>query len=38
MSAICGVVGTDGRPWTIAELARVVQMQAVLGPDGKGKW
>ncbi|HEY7873879.1 MAG TPA: asparagine synthase-related protein, partial [Actinomycetota bacterium] len=38
MSAICGVIGTDGRPWSVADLDGVAHVQAPLGPDGKGQW
>lgn len=38
MSVICGVVGTDGRPWTTADVEGVLDMQVALGPDGTGSW
>ncbi len=38
MSAICGVVGLDGRPWQPGELAGVRDVLAALGPDGGGHW
>ena len=38
MSAICGVVGLDGRPWTVDDLGGVRRALAPLGPDGGGAW
>lgn len=38
MTAICGIIGTDGRPWTPRDLAGVRSMLAPLGPDGGGTW
>src|SRR5438105_15759580 len=38
MSAICGVVGLDGRPWSEADLGGVVRTLTPLGPDGGGGW
>ncbi len=38
MSAICGVIGLDGRPWQRRDLTRVVEVLRPLGPDGEGDW
>lgn len=38
MSAIFGVVGTDGRPWAADDLDGVAGALAGLGPDGGGRW
>jgi asparagine synthase (glutamine-hydrolysing) len=38
MSAICGVVGTDGRPFDAGELAGVVRALRPLGPEEHGTW
>ena len=38
MSAICGVVGLDGRPWSEADLGGVVRTLTPLGPNGGGGW
>jgi asparagine synthase (glutamine-hydrolysing) len=38
VSAICGVVGLDGRTWSETDLAAVVQALTPLGPDGGGTW
>ncbi|HKP91777.1 MAG TPA: asparagine synthase-related protein [Thermoleophilaceae bacterium] len=38
MSAICGVVGLDGRPWTAADLNGVMCELAPLGRDLQGSW
>jgi asparagine synthase (glutamine-hydrolysing) len=38
VSAICGVVGLDGRPWTGDDLDGVVRTLAPLGADGGGRW
>lgn len=38
VSAIFGVVGLDGRPWTGVDLEAVAQAVAPLGPDGGGTW
>ena len=38
MSAICGVVSTDGRPLDPAELDGMMEALDPLGPDGNGRW
>lgn len=38
MSAICGAVGLDGRPYRAADLAGMLSTLAPLGPDGGGSW
>lgn len=38
MSAICGVLGRDGRPWTEHDLGGVMDELRPLGPDGRGIW
>src|SRR3977135_958312 len=38
MSAICGVVGLDGRPTSEADLDGVVRVLTPLGRDGGGRW
>jgi asparagine synthase (glutamine-hydrolysing) len=38
MSAICGVVGVDGRPWSSRDLAPVAAFLEPFGPDGGGAW
>jgi asparagine synthase (glutamine-hydrolysing) len=38
VSAICGVVGLDGRPWSETDLDGVVRVLAPLGRDGGGRW
>ncbi len=38
MSAVCGVVGLDGRPWTRGDLDSVVRALEPLGRDGRGTW
>ena len=38
MSAICGAVGLDGRPWGAADLDGMVRTLAPLGRDGGGRW
>jgi len=38
MTAICGVVGLEGRPWTQRHLLGVVQTLRGLGPDAEGGW
>jgi asparagine synthase (glutamine-hydrolysing) len=38
MSAICGVIGLDGRPWAVGDLDGVLATLAPLGPDGGGRW
>ena len=38
MSAICGVVGRDGRPWGDADLAGTMASLAPLGRDATGTW
>src|SRR4051812_47853114 len=38
MSAICGVVGTDGRPFAARDLAGVMHALRPLGPDREGTW
>jgi len=38
VSAICGVVGLDGRAWTRGDLTGVIGALAPLGPDGGGSW
>jgi asparagine synthase (glutamine-hydrolysing) len=38
MSAICGVVGVDGRPWTTADLDGMIRALAPHGRDGGGRW
>lgn len=38
MSAICGVIGRDGRPWADEDLDGVMGELAPLGTDGRGSW
>lgn len=38
MSAICGVIGQDGRRWSAADLDGVMRTLAPLGPHGGGRW
>ncbi|MCU1354219.1 MAG: asparagine synthase [Acidimicrobiales bacterium] len=38
MSAICGAIGTDGRPFTGRDLSGVLAVLDPLGPDGGGEW
>jgi asparagine synthase (glutamine-hydrolysing) len=38
VSAICGVVGRDGRPWDVTDLDAMVRELAPLGSDGGGSW
>jgi asparagine synthase (glutamine-hydrolysing) len=38
MSAICGVIGVDGKPWTAADLDGVMRELSPLGRDGGGSW
>ena len=38
MSAICGAVGLDGRPFVGADLRGVLETLTPLGPDGGGEW
>jgi asparagine synthase (glutamine-hydrolysing) len=38
VSAICGAVGLDGRPWRAADLAATMAALAPLGRDGGGAW
>ncbi len=38
MSAICGVIGQDGRPWSAADLDGVMHTLAPLGRHGGGRW
>lgn len=38
MSAICGVVGSDGRAWTDADLGGILRVLAPLGRDAGGSW
>jgi len=38
VSALCGVVGLDGRPWSEADLEGMMRALAPLGPDGGGIW
>jgi asparagine synthase (glutamine-hydrolysing) len=38
MSAICGVIGLDGRPWNADDLDGVIGALAPLGRDGGGTW
>jgi asparagine synthase (glutamine-hydrolysing) len=38
VSAICGVIGWDSRPWQIRDLAAVIEEITPLGTDGGGAW
>jgi asparagine synthase (glutamine-hydrolysing) len=38
VSAICGVVGLDGRPWAAGDLGGVMSTLGPLGRDGGGSW
>jgi asparagine synthase (glutamine-hydrolysing) len=38
MSAICGVVGLDGRLWSSNDLTGVLRALRGLGQDGEGEW
>lgn len=38
MSAICGAVGLDGRPFTDADLTGMLDVLGPLGPHGGGAW
>jgi asparagine synthase (glutamine-hydrolysing) len=38
MTAITGLIGLDGRPYGVADLAGALGILAPLGPDGTGGW